>query len=83
MALVQAGQAALPPDMAFPAEVELAIGTGAIFDGMEPLPEAAFDLPLDLPSEPRPCDASPCTRSGLSHPWSTLLQEQRQSAGST
>lgn len=51
VALVEAAQAALPPNMSFPAEAELVAGTGAIFDDLQPLTDTPFDLPIDLPTE--------------------------------
>lgn len=47
--LVQHAQAALPPGTAFDVGVELEVGTGAIFEGMEAPPPTHFALTLELP----------------------------------
>src|SRR5215217_2721191 len=62
--LVREAQASLPPDSSFDSAVELAVGTGAIFEGM-PTPSAAdFAPPLvELPPEHNLAASLPPCRS--------------------
>ena len=63
-ALVREAQASLPPDSTFESAAELAVGTGAIFEGM-PTPSAADFAPplIELPPEQNLAESLPPCRS--------------------
>ncbi len=47
-ALIKAADLVIPPAFSFDVLTELAVGTGAIFEGMEVVEEVSFDLPTEL-----------------------------------